>query len=93
MIEYLPIHCLDIGKLYNTSYPRSEGSGIPLYQQPIKPAQPRQEPVGVLKPDEYFMLLAFEKNYYPYWTKILTSNGNVGWCSWDAGRRFDQISI
>jgi len=90
MNEYLSFSSLEIGKLYNTSNPRH--TGLSLYQRPVLRSDDPQHYISSLKPDEYFMLLAIEKSSHVHWTKILTSNGKVGWCCWDAGKRFDEIN-
>jgi hypothetical protein len=90
MNEDLSFYSLEIGKMYNTSIPRR--TGIALYQRPVLRDEADQHYISSFRPDEYFVLLARETNSNINWTKILTSNGKVGWCSWDVGKRFDEIN-
>lgn len=90
MNEDLSFYSLEIGKMYNTSIPRR--TGIALYQRPVLRDEADLHYISSFRPDEYFVLLARETNSNINWTKILTSNGKVGWCSWDVGKRFDEIN-
>lgn len=77
---------LDIGKAYDTSFPRIAEKA--LYSVPDPGPV---DPIGFLKPDEYFILLEKDANNALLPTKILTSGGQVGWTTWDRGRRFVQL--
>lgn len=79
---------LDIGKAYDTSFPRATGKA--LYSVPVPGEEDHY--IGSLKPDEYFILLEKDANNALLPTKILTSGGQVGWTTWDRGRRFVQLT-
>lgn len=82
----IPFTCLVKGKMYETVEKRL-GPKF-LYVNPF------DEYCGYLEINESFIILekkSMVRGSY-HWTKLLTSNGVVGWIPWDITKRFIKVS-
>lgn len=87
-MDTFSFYSLDIGKMYDTSFPRTTQKA--LYAVPCP--NPQDHYVGFLKPNEYFVLLEKDVCNALHPTKVLTSSGQVGWTTWDHGKRFVKLT-
>ena len=82
--ETVLFYSLKVGKIYNIYNTAME---ITAQKALYASLDSSNTYIGVLKPNESFVVIEVDKHRTYNWAKILTANGVVGWCSWDSDMR------